>query len=226
MNTRVESRGRNRIRGKKRIEIIQKFLEGEEDPKYEVVPTVTEGKYFVRPRKNESKSELKRHEMNERAQRALEGLCPEEEEEIERSKQKQQKQKQQKLKPELKQEQKQKKIHYDSGFGSLEPQDTTCPYDPTISYQILEQLKLLGEEQKLKREKKEQKKLVKATIRKQLKKQLKHKEPEPESEEYDCEEYESPERAQRALEGLRPEEEEPKLLFKPTPIRRKVNLNK
>ena len=88
MNTRVESRGRNRIRGKKRIEIIQKFLEGEEDPKYEVVPTVTEGKYFVRPRKNESKSELKRHEMNE------------EEEEIERSKQKQQKQKQQKLKPE------------------------------------------------------------------------------------------------------------------------------
>ena len=58
MNTRVESRGRNRIRGKKRIEIIQKFLEGEEDPKYEVVPTVTEGKYFVRPRKNERREVL------------------------------------------------------------------------------------------------------------------------------------------------------------------------
>ena len=191
MNTRVESRGRNRIRGKKRIEIIQKFLEGEEDPKYEVVPTVTEGKYFVRPRKNESKSELKRHEMNE------------EEEEIERSKDyelrssKRSEQPKEKIKPKQK-----------------EPEDTTCPYDPTISYQILEQLKLLGEEQKLKREKKEQKKLVKATIRKQLKKQLKRKEPEPESEEYDYEEYESP------------EEEEPKLLFKPTPIRRKVNLNK
>ena len=211
MNTRVESRGRNRIRGKKRIEIIQKFLEGEEDPKYEVVPTVTEGKYFVRPRKNESKSELKRHDMNEeeeeieqlqrshelrrserseRAHRAIEGLCPEQPKE--------------KIKPKQKDQ-----------YGSLEPEDTT--YDPTISYQILEQLKLLGEEQKLKREKKEQKKLVKATIRKQLKKQLKRKEPEPEScssEEYDYEEYESP------------EEEEPKLLFKPTPIRRKVNLNK
>ena len=195
MNTRVESRGRNRIRGKKRIEIIQKFLEGEEDPKYEVVPTVTEGKYFVRPRKNESKSELKRHEMNE------------EEEEIERSKQKQQKQKQQKLKPELKQEQKQKKIHYDSGFGPKEPQGTT--YDPTISYQILEQLKLLGEEQKLKREKKEQKKLVKHQIRKQLKQQKRKQESSEE-------EYESSEE----------EEEEPVQIYRPLNARRKVNLNK
>ena len=47
----------SRVRGKKRMEIIKKFLEGEEDPKYEVVPTVTEGKYFVRPRKSKSKKE-------------------------------------------------------------------------------------------------------------------------------------------------------------------------
>ena len=47
----------SRVRGKKRMEIIKKFLEGEEDPKYEVVPTVTEGKYFVRPRKTRSKKE-------------------------------------------------------------------------------------------------------------------------------------------------------------------------
>ena len=181
MNTRVESRGRNRIRGKKRIEIIQKFLEGEEDPKYEVVPTVTEGKYFVRPRKNESKKEKQGQgaELNE-------DQISEEEEEVEEPKQKQQKQKQQKLKPELKQEQKQKKLHSNETlYGSTrqrldavakEPQDTTCPYDPTISYQILEQLKLLGEEQKLKREKKEQKKLVKHQIRKQLKQQKRKQE--------------------------------------------------
>ena len=181
------------------MEIIKKFLEGEEDPKYEVVPTVTEGKYFVRPRKSKSKKEKQGQgdELNE-------DQISEEEEEVEEPKQKQQKQKQQKLKPEqeqqklkpeLKQEQKQKKIHFDSGF------------DPTISYQILEQLKLLGEEQRLKREKKEQKKLVKHQIRKQLKK----KEPLPESsEEYDYEVA----------------EEEPKLLFKPTPLRRRVNLVK
>ena len=187
----------SRVRGKKRMEIIKKFLEGEEDPKYEVVPTVTEGKYFVRPRKTRSKKEKKGQgaELNEYQ-------ISEEEEEVEESKQKQQKQKQQKLKPEQEQQkhepelkQKQKKIHFDSGF------------DPTISYQILEQLKLLGEEQRLKREKKEQKKLVKHQIRKQLKK----KEPEPESsEEYDYEVA----------------EEEPKLLFKPTPLRRRVNLVK
>ena len=179
------------------MEIIKKFLEGEEDPKYEVVPTVTEGKYFVRPRKSKSKKEKQGQgaELNE-------DQSTEEEEEVEESKQKQKQKQEQKLKPELKQEQqklkheqKQKKIHFDSGF------------DPTISYQILEQLKLLGEEQRLKREKKEQKKLVKHQIRKQLKK----KEHLPESdEEYDYEVA----------------EEEPKLLFKPTPLRRRVNLVK
>ena len=51
----VESIGRSRVRGKKRMEIIKKFIDGEEDPDYEVIPTVTEGKYFVRPR-NGSKS--------------------------------------------------------------------------------------------------------------------------------------------------------------------------
>ena len=180
MNTRVESRGRNRIRGKKRIEIIQKFLEGEEDPKYEVVPTVTEGKYFVRPRKNESKSELKRHEMNE------------EEEEIERSKDhklRRSEEPKEKLKPKQKQ-----KLHSNETL-----------YDQTISYQILEQLKLLGEEQKLKREKKEQKKLVKHQIRKQLKQQKRKQE--------SSEEYESP-------------EEEPVQIYRPLNARRKVNLNK
>ena len=41
----------SRVRGKKRMEIIKKFMNGEEDPDYEVLPTVTEGKYFVRPRR-------------------------------------------------------------------------------------------------------------------------------------------------------------------------------
>ena len=41
----------NRVRGKKRMEIIKRFLDGDEDPDYEVIPTVTNGKYFVRPRK-------------------------------------------------------------------------------------------------------------------------------------------------------------------------------
>ena len=179
----------SRVRGKKRIEIIQKFLEGEEDPEYEVIPTVTEGKYFVRPRKAKSKKERQsaRTEMNEE----IEG-----EEEIEEPKPKLKQEQEQKVKPKQEQEQRKQKEYSNEVF-----------YDPTVSYQILEQLKLLGEEQRLKREKKEQKKLVKHQIRKQLKK----KEPEPESDEdYDYEVV----------------EEEPKVLFKPTPIRRRVNLCK
>ena len=31
----------SRVRGKKRMEIIKKFINGEEDPDYEVLPTVT-----------------------------------------------------------------------------------------------------------------------------------------------------------------------------------------
>ena len=34
----------SRVRGKKRMEIIKKFIDGEEDPDYEVIPTVTEGR--------------------------------------------------------------------------------------------------------------------------------------------------------------------------------------
>ena len=83
-------------------------------------------------------------------------------------------------------------------------------YDPTISYQILEQLKLLGEEQRLKRTKKEQKKLVKHQIRKQLKRKEEPEQESSSSEEYDYDVV----------------DEEPKQLFKPTPLRRRVNLNK
>ena len=67
-------------------------------------------------------------------------------------------------------------------------------------------MKLLGEEQRLKREKKEQKKLVKHQIRKELKRRE-----ESSSEEYDYDVVIN---------------EEPKRLFRPTPIRRRVNLVK
>ena len=97
-----------------------------------------------------------------------------------------------------------KQSHSNQSFQEL--------YDPTISYQILEQLKLLGEEQRLKRTKKEQKKLVKHQIRKQLKRkeQQEQEQESSSSEEYDYEVV----------------EEEPKQIFKPTPIRRRVNLCK
>ena len=202
MNTSRHTIGQNRVRGKKRIELIKNFLNGNEDPDYEVIPTNTSGRFIVKHRQvnaNEPSNEPSNVNMSGTNEPSNVNMSNFNESPN---------------KPQNTTYPYGSKEPQGTAYGSLEPEDTTCPYDPTISYQILEQLKLLGEEQKLKREKKEQKKLVKATIRKQLKKQLKHKEPEPESEEYDYEEYESP------------EEEEPKLLFKPTPIRRKVNLNK
>ena len=175
----------SRVRGKKRMEIIKNFLEGKDDPKYEVIPTVTEGKYFVRPRKDKK-------DCSEGEEQS-EG----EEEEIQ---EKQKLKHEQKLKQKQKPEQKQKlESKPETSFQQI--------YDPTISYQILEQLRLLGEEQRLKREKKEQKKLVKYQIRKQLK----SREKEETSDEYD---YEI-------------DEEQPKKqVFQPTVLRRKINLNK
>ena len=189
----------SRVRGKKRMEIIKKFIDGEEDPDYEVIPTVTEGKYFVRPRNGskrlqrgeDSKSKSQKVKQKTEDEQSLDDVDEEEAIEERDPKQKTSKPKHQVV----------KQSHSNQSFQEL--------YDPTISYQILEQLKLLGEEQRLKRTKKEQKKLVKH----QIQKQLRRKEPEPESsssEEYDYEVV----------------DEEPKQIFKPTPLRRRVNLSK
>ena len=178
----------SRVRGKKRMEIIKKFIDGEEDPDYEVIPTVTEGKYFVRPRNGSRHQKVKQKTEDEQS---LDDVDEEEAIEERDPKQKTSKPKHQVV----------KQSNSNQSFQEL--------YDPTISYQILEQLKLLGEEQRLKRTKKEQKKLVKH----QIQKQLRRKEPEPESsssEEYDYEVV----------------DEEPKQIFKPTPLRRRVNLSK
>ena len=219
----------SRVRGKKRMEIIKKFIDGEEDPDYEVIPTVTEGKYIVRQR-NGSKGSLrdkvpKDKETGGKGQKAKQktkddnkisdgqsdeqsdddiddetieeqkqnGLSEPLRDKVPKNKKKEPKLKQQK--PKLKQQ--------------VVKQSEQVFYDPTISYQILEQLKLLGEEQRLKRTKKEQKKLVKHQIRKQLK-QKEQEQESSDSEEYDYEVV----------------DEEPKQVFRPTPLRRRVNLIK
>ena len=203
------------------MEIIKKFLEGEEDPDYEVIPTVTEGKYFVRPRKgskSKNKSQKSKQEtkddnkitdksdeqsdddidddVNDEAieEQKQNGLSEPLRDKVPKNKKKEPKLKQQK--PKLKQQ--------------VVKQSEQVFYDPTISYQILEQLKLLGEEQRLKRTKKEQKKLVKHQIRKQLKRKEEQEQESSDSEEYDYEVI----------------DEEPKQVFRPTPLRRRVNLIK
>ena len=201
----------SRVRGKKRMEIIKKFIDGEEDPDYEVIPTVTEGKYFVRPRNGskrlqrgeDSKSKSQKVKQKTEDEQSLDDVDEEKAIEERDPKQKTSKRAHRAIEGQSTEPKHQvvKQSHSNQSFQEF--------YDPTISYQILEQLKLLGEEQRLKRTKKEQKKLVKH----QIQKQLRRKEPEPESsssEEYDYEVV----------------DEEPKQIFKPTPLRRRVNLSK
>ena len=158
-------------------------MNGEEDPDYEVLPTVTEGKYFVRPR---------REKVSDRKSRDKKLYSEEEEinEEYE-------------VKSETKHKNEGASVFKERTKHQVEQQPRQQMrrdefYDPTVTYQILEQLKLLGEEQRLKREKKEQKKLVKHQIRKELKRRE-----ESSSEEYDYDVV----------------DEEPKILYRPTPIR-------
>ena len=165
-------------------------MNGEEDPDYEVLPTVTEGKYFVRPRREKASDRKSRDKKNYS-----------EEEEINEENE---------VKSEVKHRDKKASVFEEHTKHQAVQQPGQQMrreefYDPTVTYQILEQLKLLGEEQRLKREKKEQKKLVKHQIRKELKRRE-----ESSSEEYDYDVV----------------DEEPKLLFRPTPIRRRVNLVK
>ena len=52
-----------RVPQSKRLQVIQKWINGRDDPEYEVFPTKKEGKYIVRPRKHpliEDKSEVSR----------------------------------------------------------------------------------------------------------------------------------------------------------------------
>ena len=217
----------SRVRGKKRMEIIKKFLEGEEDPDYEVIPTVTEGKYFVRPRKgskSKNKSQKSKQETkddNKITDKSDEQSLDDIDDDVTDEAIEEQKQKQNGLSEPLRDKVPKNKKKEPKPKQQAVKQSEQVFYDPTISYQILEQLKLLGEEQRLKRTKKEQKKLVKHQIRKQLKQKEQEQEQESSSsEEYN---YDVVEEEGSSIPG---QNAQPKQLFKPTSLRRRVNLNK
>ena len=50
MNISCQPIGEKRVRGKKRIELIKNFLNGNEDPDYEVIPTNTSVRFIVKHR--------------------------------------------------------------------------------------------------------------------------------------------------------------------------------
>ena len=177
------------------MEIIKRFLEGEQDPEYEVIPTVTEGKYFVKPRKQAgSKREHSREARSKEGRKERINEGPTGSEDIvnedpmysddsineSRSKDFSREHSRDSVKVGVRTTSMKGREHSrDSNKVQTKPKPPKPPqhhganystpyYDPTISYQILEQLKLLGEEQRQRRQKKEQKKLVKHQIKKHM----------------------------------------------------------
>ena len=130
------------VRGSKRLKTIQNYLNGKEDDDYEVFPTKTENKYIVRKRKEPlAKPAIENNEL-----KTINEEQPKEEpvEEIQ-------------IEPPKKES---KRI--------IEPSSYKPSYDPTINIEILNQLKLLGEEIRTSRQKKEQRKIIKDEVQKQM----------------------------------------------------------
>lgn len=129
----------NHLSGSKRLAVIQRWINGHDDPNWEVLPTRKEGKYIVK----------KRESPLEETQET-----PEETEEI--------------PEPEVIEE-KPKKVK-PQRMKMPKPQRIPENQDPTVNLEILNQLKLLGEEIKMKREKKEQKRMISEAVNKQINK--------------------------------------------------------
>ena len=143
----------NYVRGLKRQQIIERWIHGHDDPDYEVFPTKKEGRYVVKKR-------VEPLQQNEEVNDDEEQNEEPEDENIEEQVNEEPKSKP-KPKPPLKRTVKSKQI------TTPKPKASNTS-DMTVGIEILEQLKLLGEEMKHQRKKKEQKEVIKQVVQKQL----------------------------------------------------------
>lgn len=67
-----------RIRGKKREEIINNWLEGKDNDEYDVIPTKNEGKYIIKHKVKNNKIEINNSETNNSEESIPEETIPEE----------------------------------------------------------------------------------------------------------------------------------------------------
>lgn len=177
-----------RVPQSKRLQLINKWLRGIEDENFEVFPTKTEGKYIVRPRKEplvkpppEPQKELPQAELescyskpltDEHAVKADEPA----EEKLDQEEQKYYPEKipKQKEEPIKKQESSTQFDRSSSQMRRGSSADTTN----NINFEILSELRALGQEMRLKREKKEQKKMIKEVMNKELYKRNHYTQPQ------------------------------------------------
>lgn len=197
------------VRGKKRAEVIQKWLDGEDDPEFEVKPTKNEGKYIVKRRMLENVQTVTTDDneldngsdiSNEskiaesRETKVREGLVRVKDNNTEM------KDKDTKVKV-VKTETKDEKSKVKNNKNSV------------ISSEILKELRLMGEENRRIREKKEKKKEIKHAVQKQLSKKPKVQ-PKEQSSDYEYYEDEEPQPMPQPIVQYEPQ----------LKIRRRINL--
>lgn len=156
------------LTGSKRLQVIQRWLNGIDDPNFDVFPTRKEGKYIVKPRKTTMTTDIN-EESTEQTEQEQEPIEPEQEHDQYEEPKATPKPKQI-SRPKVKQQTNLNTSYPRSGLELAYNQS----YDPTINIEILNQLKLLGEEFKIKREKKEQKRMIKEAVQKQIAKPRMH----------------------------------------------------
>lgn len=145
------------LRGSKRLQVIQNWLNGRDDDEWEVFPCRTEGKYIVKPRKephtNRHVEPIVKDDDDEPADSPLENDADGPVDECEHDE----------PTPDPK-----PFVRPKTKRSPPRTPPNNYEYDPTINLEILNQLKLLGEEFKIRREKKEQKRMIKEVVQKQI----------------------------------------------------------
>jgi hypothetical protein len=136
-----------KLTGKMRGELIRKWLAGEEDAFWHVKPTKTDGKYIISPRRNGANEESQSQEQSESEDENAEEPAPDQTELYEET-------------PAQKPPPKAKTVSAPSAGKPLLNGDVTM--------EILNQLRILGEERREREIRKRRKAEIKAELAKQL----------------------------------------------------------
>ena len=197
------------IKGTKRLAIIKRWLQGIDDPEYDVFPTRKEGKYIVKKREtnittkqqnepeiddtNEQENEVEDSNDNSITQDNIT------DETIE--KEKWNSSASEPIKPIAKKQPKQVKKTSTKTITQSIPKQVAkqSTLDSTVNLEILEQIKLLGDEIRGKRERKEQKQLIKHVVEKQLSKKKPQAQKYLQSQEDDYDYYSEEEEQQQPI---------------------------
>lgn len=159
-----------RISGAKRLQVIQNWLNGRDDDEWEVFPTKTEGKYFVKPRKQHhdvtpqdepsatpQDDSLATPQVDSSATLQVDSLATP------------------KVVPVASSMSTPKVVPVAPSMSTPQVDSSATihkqsNYDPTINIEILNQLKLLGEEMRnnTKRDRKATKRMIKNVVKRQI----------------------------------------------------------